>query len=233
MAKLKREIIDYLTKKLHKSENAVRIDISNLRTNKFPGTPINSVAHIYAKQHGTTVYQKLTKDEKLAIPHHDVIKTFPKVAAKKIVKKESAFEFLKYETTDHFIKGHLREINRTYNQKCYTASFILARKIVENFIIDILIAKFPEKTQANKELYYDTARGRFKDFSVILDNLNKKKNDFGINKTVVERLYAKAKALKADANDKTHSWFHLVEGQKEIDDLNLQTIIELIKQLQK
>ncbi len=230
---LSKEILQILIKKLGKNENAIRIDISKLRTSKFHGVPLNSVAHIYAQQHGISVYQKLTKEEKAAIPNHEIIKNSPKLDAKKVKLKESTFEFVKYETNDHFIKGHFKEINRAYNNKCYTSVFILARKIVENFIIDILIKKYPDKTVENKELYYDTNRGRFKDFSVILNSLNSKKNDFGIQKTVVERLSAKAKALKDNANDKTHSWFHLVEGKQEIDDLHLQTVIELIKQLQK
>lgn len=233
MAKLSKEIIKILAKKLNKTEGTIQVEISKLRSSKFHNTLPNAVAHIYAKQHGKSIWQKLSKEEKQSVPNHEITNTAPKVEAKKIKKKESTFEFLKYETTNHFIKGHLKEINRTYNQKCFTATFILARKIVENFIIDILIKKYPHNTLQNKELYYDTARGRFKDFSVILDTLKNKKNDFGINKTVVERLCAKAKALKDNANDKTHSWFHLVEGQKEIDDLHLQTIIELIKELQK
>lgn len=42
-----------------------------------------------------------------------------------------------------------------------------------------------------------------------------------------------AKALKNDANNKTHSWYHLVEKKKEIDNLNLKAIIEIIKKLEK
>lgn len=233
MAKLSKEILKILSEKLEKPESSIRVEISKLRTSKFHGAPLNSVAQIYAQMNKTTVYQKLSKDEKAAIPPHELVKNRPKVEVKNIKKRESTFEFLKYETTDHFIKGHFNEINRAYNNKCYTSVFILARKIVEYFIIDILMTKYPETSLPNKEIYYDISRGRFRDFSVILTNLLSKKNDFGTKKTIVERLHAKAKALKDDANDKTHSLYHLVEGKEEIDKLNLQTIIELIKQLQK
>lgn len=229
---LSKEIIRILSKKLNKSEGTIRVEISKLRTSKFHGAPLNSVAHIYAQQHGTSVYQKLSKDEKAAIPNHEIVKNSPKLEAKTPKKRETSFEFVKYETSDHFVKGHFKEINRAYNSKCFTSTFILARKIVENFIIGILMTKYPEKTLANKELYYDTSRGRFRDFSVLLDTLKSKKNDFGTKKEIVERLHTKAKSLKDDANDKTHSLYHLVEGKEEIDNLNFQTIIELIKQLQ-
>ncbi len=95
-----------------------------------------------------------------------------------------------------------------------------------------LKAKYPPTTKDNKELYYDTAKGRFKDFSVILSNLQSKKDDFVLNKSIVERLASRANKLKDDANDKTHSWFHLVKSKQEIDDLDTQSIIELIKKLQ-
>jgi len=232
MAKLSKEILQLLSKKLGKPESSIRVEISKLRTSKFHGAPLNSVAQIYAGLNQTSVYGKLTKEERAAIPPHDLIKNAPKVQIKEKKKKEITFEFLKYETTDHFIRGHLKEINKAYNSKCYTATFILARKIVENLIIDILKGKFPATSLENKALYYDTAKARFKDFSIILDNLNSKRNDFDMKKKIVERLYSKAKALKENANDKTHSWYHLVEGQNEIDELNLQTIIELIKQIQ-
>ncbi|MBS1555742.1 MAG: hypothetical protein JSU09_12535 [Bacteroidetes bacterium] len=130
MAKLSKDILKTLSTKLGKSENSIRVEISRLRTGKFHGAPLNSVAHVYAQQHGTTVYQKLSKEEKAAIPNHDLIKSAPKVVTKKVQKKEKAFEFLKYETTDHFIKGHLKEINRAYNNKCFTATFILAERLL-------------------------------------------------------------------------------------------------------
>src|ERR1700724_3640555 len=128
MPKLKSEILNYLSTKLGKSEGSIRVGISTLRSSKFPEAPLNSVAQVYAQKHGVTVWQKLNKDEKAAVPRHDIVRPTQKVQAKKIVKKESTFEFLKYESKDHFIKGHLKEINRAYNQKCYTATFILARK---------------------------------------------------------------------------------------------------------
>jgi hypothetical protein len=142
-------------------------------------------------------------------------------------------ELVKYDTADHFIKGHIDELNRAYTFKCYTSVFILARKIVENLIIDILKKKFPEKVKANKELYFDINQKRLKDFEEILKNLRSKKNDFGSENKAVERLCDLAAKLKENANNKTHSWYHLVEKKKEVDDLNLNTVFELIKKLEQ
>ena len=142
-------------------------------------------------------------------------------------------EIVKYDATDHFIKGHIDELNRAYTFKCYTSVFILARKIVENLIINILKKKFPEKAKANKELYFDISRSRLKDFEDILKSLRSKKNGFGSENKAVERLCDLAAKLKENANNKTHSLYHLVEKKKEIDDLNLNAIFELIKKLEQ
>lgn len=134
-----------------------------------------------------------------------------------------------YNTNDHFIKGHIHELNKAYTYGCNTSAFILARKIVENLIIDILKKKYPSKI----DLYFDKNQTRLKDFGVILTNLKNKKNDFGTENKAVERLYGLSNALKANTNDKTHSWYHLVENKIEIDNLNLKAIIEIIKKLEQ
>jgi hypothetical protein len=142
-------------------------------------------------------------------------------------------QLIRYDTNDPFIKGHINEINMAYTCSCYTCANILARKIIENLIIDILRAKYPQKTKAHTELYYNTSQRRYKDFGIILDSLYKKRTEFDLDdKKLVERLISKARALKEDANDKTHSWFYLVKSKKEIDELEIQTIIDLIIRLE-
>lgn len=233
MAKLSKKIVKILAQKLNKSENTIRVGISKLRSSKFHNALPNAVAYIYAQQHGETVWQKLSKEEKQSVPNHEVINSAPKVQKRKIEAKEKDIELIKYESSNHFIKGHIKEINKSYTKHCYTSTFILARKIIENLIIDILIKRFPSNKRENKELYYDINQRRFKDFSVILKNLYDKRREFSVEKvSVIERLYVKAKELKDKANDTTHSWFYLVEGRKEIDELHLQSIIELIKQIE-
>lgn len=144
----------------------------------------------------------------------------------------STTTIIDYDTKDHFIKGHIAEINRAYNARCYTSVFILTRKVIENLIIDILKKKFPEKTLANRELYFDTGRHRYKDFDVILKNFNGKRNNFGTDNVAVSRLCSLASAFKNDANDKTHSWYHLVEDKSEVEKLSISAIFVLIKNLE-
>ncbi len=149
-----------------------------------------------------------------------VAKHGTKKAVKKIVR------IIEYPTTDYFIRGHIDEVNRAYSNHCYTSVYILTRKIIENLIREILTKKFPPNSLENKELYYSVDQRRFKDFSVILKNLLDKKDDFDPAKSkAIMRLYDRAIKFKEDTNDATHSWFHLIENQKEIDELHIQSLI--------
>ncbi len=232
MNKLSHDIVEHLAKKLGRNKKTVMKDIYLLQRS-YPNLTKNALAQIYAQKHGQTVYRKLDKEDKATLPSTEVVPEKLVLKSKTKRKKPVLKKLFEYETSDHFIKGHIKQLNIAFTAGCYTAVFILLRKIVENLIIDILRAKYPDNKKQNKELYYDIAQNRFKDFGVILKNFYDKSSDFDTEKKAVERLYDLAKNLKDDANDKTHSWFHLVEKEKEVTDLNAEQIIELIKKLEK
>jgi hypothetical protein len=231
--KLNPIIIKKIRTKTGLAESTIRQQISILRAD-FPSCTINAVAQLFARQKGFSVMQKLSRDDKLSLPNNEVMKSKVKIEKKKTIKKEKIIEIVSFETDNYFIKGHINEINRAYSKGCFTSTYILARKIIENMILDLLIAKYPEKTKENISLYYDISHNRTKDFSLLLKNLLEKKDDFGIEKSkVIERFYQRAKNFKDDANDKTHSWYHLVESKSEIDELKIQAMIELIKKIKE
>jgi hypothetical protein len=228
MNHLNPEVLDFIVRKTGKAESTIRKNISLIRR-KFPKCTINAAAHIYAIENKFSIMQKLDFEDKSSLPNLE-IENVPIVKARggKIAKK--IIRFISYESTNYFISGHINEVNKAYTNGCYTASFILIRKIVENLIIDILHCKFPEKSdKKNKELYFNISHQRLHDFSIVLENLYKKRMDFGIEgKGLIERLYQLAKILKKDANDKAHSWFHLVESKTEFDNINVTQIFQLI-----
>jgi hypothetical protein len=232
MKKLSLEIVKDLAKKLKLDQKTVKKNIYLLQKS-YPSLTKNALAQIYATKKGGTVFRKLDKEDKATLPSTEVVPEKIKIKVKNGNRKLSIKKVLNYETTDHFKKGHIEELNKAYTFGCNTSVFILARKIVENLIIDILKKKYPERVKNNKELYFDTAQGRLKDFGIILRNLKDKKADFGSENRGVEKLCDLAKSLKDDANNKAHSWYHLVENKNEIDNLNLKTIIEIIKKLEK
>jgi len=227
--RLKPEVLDFLHNKIGKSVNTIRSDISRLKRS-YPQATLNAIAQIYAEKHGESVRRLISKEDKQTIPIVQIVNRPVLKSRKRADSREQIKEIIRFETTDHFLRKHIEEINKAYTRHCYTCVFVLTRKILENLIIGILKGKFPTECQ----LYFDIPKARNHDFSVVLDNLYKKRNDFnpGI-KEVIERLQQKLKPFKNDANDKVHSLYHIVEGAREIDDWNLDTIMELIKRITK
>jgi hypothetical protein len=230
------KILSKLSNKLGLQESTIRQQISRLKQQNAKCT-LNAVAQMYAMKHGLTVMQQLSADDKASLPHIEHTKERIKIQTVSKPKKQAEkkiVEFLTFESTDHFIVGHIKELNKAFTYGCYTACYILARKIIENLIIDILQKAYPQSEGlANKELYWDTTKKRYKDFSVILKNLFEKRHDFGTKNKAIERLYQLSKEFKDEANNKAHSWFHLVSKPKELEDLQLQDMLELIKKIEQ
>lgn len=151
--------------------------------------------------------------------------------SKTIKKQQVVFD---YPSKNYFINKHVEEINKAYNARCLTSVYILIRKVFENIVIDILRKQFPPSTLANKELYFDTTQNRYKDFSVILRAFYDKRLAFPVGlKPVIERLYALTKGLKDSANDRTHSLYFIVTKTQDIQELDLPTILELTKEIER
>lgn len=232
MPRLDPEILKLLSEKLGISASTVRNNVTLLAHN-YPNVTPNARAHIFARTRNSTVWQKLSREDKQSLPNIEVQKEKAVIKQRERQgRKEKILQLVKYETVDPFRKGHIDEINRAYTYKCYTSVFILCRKAVENMLVDILRKKFPENTKENKELYFDTAQRRFKDFGLILKSFRSKSTEFDTERKLVERIAELAEALKDGANDKAHSWFHLVRRKREIDDLDIQNLIDLIKKLE-
>jgi hypothetical protein len=226
------EIIALLRTKTGKQEGTIRKDISLLRR-KYGKLPINAVAQLYALQNRTSVLTKLNMTERESLPNIDIEKPARVVQKEPRRTKKKVLEFVLYETEDPFVKAHITATNQAYTYGCFTAAFILCRKILENLLTDIVRRKYPQNKKENIELYFDTARGRTRDFSEILANLRKRSVDFGPDKGLVERILNRADQFKDDANDKVHSWYHIVKSGNELDDTHFQDIIDMITRLEK
>jgi len=224
------EILNRLHKLTTLTEGTIRKEISVLRQ-KYASLPINTVAQIFAVQRGFSVAQKLSKEERAALPNLEISKPLGIERIKK--KSKRVIEFVKYETTNRFIAGHVTETNKAYTSGCYTAAFILCRKIIENLLTDIIRRKYPSNKKQNVEIYFDTCKGRTRDFSEILKNLRKRSKDFGPDKVLLERIIQQSDQFRNDANNKAHSWYHLVRNKKELDDTNFQDIIDMIVLLER
>ena len=235
-SRLNPEILDILHNRTGKAKPTLRSEISRIRQ-KNPTLTSNAAAHLVAQKHNTSILQKLDPEDRESLKGVSIIsrdnpraevKTAPR--AKVTRDKKLTTPIINYESEGYFVKEHIKELSRAYYSKCYTAVFILFRKIVENLIIDILKAKFPSRF----DLIFNNVLHRYHDFSVVLENLYKERNAFTHDaKNAIERLNQLVNPFKKDANDKAHSWFHIVKSPSEIENLQLQSIVELIIFLEK
>ena len=224
------EIIEYLADKLGKTPGTVKKDIYTMRRT-HGRLPVNVVAQMYAVKNHQTVLGKLTKSEKAVIPIMEIeppvrIPQSPKGSR----KKRMIANFVQYDTTDPFVRDHILETNKAYTAGCYTAAFILCRKIIENLLTDIIRKKYQYPKREAIELFFDTSRGRTRDFSEILTNLRNHAADFGPEKTLLERALNLSEKFKDDANNKAHSWYHIVR-KPELDATSVQDILRMISRL--
>jgi|CXWK01.1.fsa_nt_gi hypothetical protein len=236
---LDEKLLKKIVKKKNNGSNVLSVTklVSSRARRSHVSSPVALILTARDHQIGTSTYENTLTDAQKAelrsIITSQSSQNFVSAPKRPSPESKKISILIDYDTDDYFKSGHVTELNRAYTYGCYTVAFTLGRKIVENLIIDILKTKYPESNKKNKELYFDTVQGRLKDFSVILNNLKAKKSDFGTENKGVERLCSLAKSLKDHANDKTHSWYHLVKNKSEIDNLQLQMIIEIIKKLEK
>jgi hypothetical protein len=224
------EIVKYLADKLGKTPGTIKKDIYTMRRT-HGRLPVNVVAQMYAVKNHQTVLGKLTGSEKAVIPIMEIeppvrISQNPKGSR----KKKRIANFVQYDTTDTFVRDHILETNKAYTAGCYTAAYILCRKIIENLLTDIIRKKYGYPKREAVELFFDTSRGRTRDFSEILINLRNHAADFGPEKTLLERVLNLSEKFKDDANNKAHSWYHIVR-KAELDATSVQDILRMISRL--
>lgn len=228
-------IKDYMADKLKVSPRHVQNLVSK-RKQLNPSATSNAIAHAIAVERRLSVLQWLDDEDRQVVPSSGQAPMTPSKAPPKPVsrRKVSSKPFFEYATQDPFKKGHIGELFRAYNAKCFTCVYVLFRKIVENCMIDILRKQFPETSKENKELYFSISQKRFHDYSRVAKNLLDRKDEFTIDGSkIIDRLYPLANRYTGDANDKAHSWFHLVASASEIDKPQIKTIIDLIKRLEQ
>lgn len=105
---------------------------------------------------------------------NDFINEDDKIKRLKFMKKKVALLF-KFSHLPHvFYEMINKEITTAYRCKLYSAVRIFQRKFVENLMIDILRKKFPNDV----ELFFNTNKGRFRDFGELMDNIKNKIIEF-------------------------------------------------------
>lgn len=164
-------------------------------------------------------------------------KYFLESSAKEVIKKKLKVKeepkddeiIIHSKLNDEFYDRLISEINNSYYYEIYTGCFILARKLFENMILDILRKNFKQE----KNLYQNPNNKKvYNDFSVLLNNLEKKKADLGFTVPEVESVISKLNLYRIEANSKTHSIVNF--GKKEeLSRYSVEETFDLLKRIWK
>jgi len=139
----------------------------------------------YVSDHVDNLFEILesegVKIEKLQIKN---VKTYSGKAP--ISEEYLEFKFIK----DKFYSSLIQDFNEIYRNGIFWLLPFILRKIIENYLIDILRKKYQMK---NIDLFYKRTQGRFEDFSQLLSNFEAKLEDFKpysaeINKNFINKL---------------------------------------------
>jgi len=219
------KIWEKLIEKSGLKPNSIRTTLTRIKK-KYKVT-LNAAAYILAQRKKFSVARYLEDKDWDSLRNIEFIQIPVKVSTS---RRKKIIEIVNYETENRFFKAHINEINKAYTCGCYTACFILMRKVLENFIVEILRKKYPENKKEHKEKYFNFDKGRYHDFNVLLLNLRKSSKDFGSEKKIVETLCNRASEFKETANDMAHSIYQIAR-KKDIDERNFQVIIDLIREI--
>jgi len=141
-------------------------------------------------------------------------------------------KYLDVEFAEYFYTQLKDEINSTYKLGMFTSTMFLSRKLLENLVIDILRKKFPASTPGNLELYFNPTQGRFNDFTILLKNLEDKKEDFGVDKEIITEFISLIKPFRPRTNSNIHSIF-IIGDEDEVLKFNVSKMSALLLRLQK
>jgi len=128
------------------------IDLLLLEVIQEKGTPIP----IYSKRLAFGILDIIPKDGKTKVP----------------IPLELLIDI---DSQQQYYSDLIIEINKAYSYGLYTATLVLIRKLFENLIIELLRARYG---MANVQLFYNTDKGRFHNFSTLITNLQNKLDDF-------------------------------------------------------
>jgi|GEM_PF-1077344 len=139
--------------------------------------------------------------------------------------------FLSIPGLDNFYQRLIKEINETFYNTTYTSTLILCRKLIENLLIDVLRKKYGDKTKEIVEIYYNTSAKRFHSFTYLVKNLEDRKDDFEVDKEIVNEFISLAKPFRAGANSKAHSMIFFIDKKEELVEYHIPRMIDLLIKL--
>jgi hypothetical protein len=125
-----------------------------------------------------------------------------------IMPKAATTKYLEVqELPDDFYRDLLDMINRAYAYELYVVVCLLARKMLENLLIDILRKRFGME---KLDLFYDTKYHGFREFKTLINNFE---NNLGEFQKIVPTLDSKFVKMLHSLREQGNSAAHTLEVQ--------------------
>jgi hypothetical protein len=206
-------LLKHLRKKQPDSNTSVDLDAQTDYPILYAKNP-GEFRHVLEQARDTRGYIKQDSEQQRFRYHRLSLKGWDRLdELDKLAEQEPSRETKLRETVDEFIqvtwlpddfyKRLVDEINQLYTNQLPFSLSVLIRKLFENLTIDILRKRYGTQ---QLELYYDTSRRRFHDFSVLLQNLDENQTDFHyVNPDLDSSLIQRINQYRETGNSAAHS----------------------------
>lgn len=140
----------------------------------------------------------------IAIDVEDRKLSYPEVAPP--IESE---DFLPEVFGDTFLDYIRREANEAHRQELFLSVMFLSRKLLESVTVRLMEIVFPKLvsraySQENHAIWYDTGRGRYHDFDVLLDNLKARADQFHEDEGMIIEFVSLIRPFKNETNKCVH-----------------------------
>jgi len=134
------------------------------------------------------------------------------------------------ELPDDFYYNLAESINKSFAYGIHSAVDIMARKILENLLVDILRKKFAMR---EVELFFDKDHGRFHGFNVLLKNFRDRLNEFKpVIPTLDLKFIDKLNSFREEGNSAAHTLeLEISEAELEAKKDELQFVVKTLVRL--
>ena len=136
------------------------------------------------------------------------------------------------ELPDDFYYSLVESINKSFAYGIHSAVDILARKLLENLLIDILRKRF---TMEKTSLFFDEEHGRFHGFNVLLKNFRENLNEFKpVMPTLDRKFVDRLNGFREAGNSAAHTLeLEVKEAELEARKDELQFVVRTLVRLYK
>jgi hypothetical protein len=158
-----------------------------------------------------------------------------KLAFPEIEPAPPAQDFLQEAFGDTFIDYVRREANEAHRDQLFLSVMFLSRKLLESVTVRIMEVVFPKLVNRayspdNHSIWYDTAKGRYHNFDVLLDNLKAQAHQFHEDEGMILEFVSLVRPFKDETNKCVHYDYKLPD-EKYVNEWRIPRLVALAHRL--